>query len=52
MLVMFLGWKIIKRTKWVGLYEMDLETDVYKPEEVEEEPGTKSRLRKIRDWIF
>ena len=29
MLVMYLGWKILKRTKVVRLHEMDLETDTY-----------------------
>lgn len=29
MLVMFVGWKLIKRTKYVRLDEMDLETDRY-----------------------
>jgi AAT family amino acid transporter len=29
MLVMYVGWKLLKRTKIVGYDEMDLETDVY-----------------------
>ena len=29
MLVMYLGWKMLKRTKVVKLHEMDLETDTY-----------------------
>ena len=29
MLVMYLGWKMLKRTKVVRLHEMDLETDTY-----------------------
>ena len=29
MLVMYLGWKALKRTKVVRLLEMDLETDTY-----------------------
>ena len=29
MLVMYLGWKVLKRTKVVRLLEMDLETDTY-----------------------
>ena len=29
MLVMYLGWKALKRTKVVKLLEMDLETDTY-----------------------
>ncbi|KAH0531367.1 hypothetical protein TsFJ059_000207 [Trichoderma semiorbis] len=33
MLVMYLGWKIIKRTKFVRLDEMDLVTDVHTAEE-------------------
>lgn len=29
MLVMYMGWKVLKRTKVVKLLEMDLETDTY-----------------------
>ena len=29
MLVMYLGWKMLKRTKVVSLFEMDLETDTH-----------------------
>lgn len=35
MVVMVIGWKIIKRTKWIKLDEMDLETDRYEPTEQE-----------------
>ncbi len=29
MLVMYVGWKVLKRTRIVKLLEMDLETDTY-----------------------
>ncbi len=32
MLVMYLGWKALKRTKVVDLLDMDLETDTYHAE--------------------
>ncbi|KAL8937891.1 MAG: hypothetical protein Q9216_004197 [Gyalolechia sp. 2 TL-2023] len=37
MLVMYLGWKVVKRTKVVKLEEMDLETDTYPAERLEPE---------------
>ena len=43
MLVMYLGWKAIKRTKVVRADEMDLETDTHTIEEVGDE-------RKRRGW--
>lgn len=35
MLVMYLGWKALKRTKIVKLHEIDLETDTYPVESVD-----------------
>lgn len=35
MLVMYLGWKVLKRTKVVKLLEMDLETDTYPVERLD-----------------
>ena len=35
MLVMYLGWKVLKRTKVVKLLEMDLETDTYPAERLD-----------------
>ena len=35
MLLMYLGWKLLKRTKIVGLKEMDLETDTYPADELD-----------------
>ncbi|BCS22977.1 amino acid permease [Aspergillus puulaauensis] len=46
MLIMFLGWKIIKRTKIVKLHEVDLETDTY----TLEEGGKKSLLKRLIEW--
>lgn len=47
MLVMFLAWKIIKRTKFVKLHEVDLETDTY----TLEEGGEKSLLKRLIEWV-
>ncbi|KAK5999252.1 putative amino-acid permease PB1C11.02 [Cladobotryum mycophilum] len=53
MLVMYLGWKFIKKTKFVGLDEMDLETDVHTADESEpEEKGWAARLKGIVTWVF
>jgi AAT family amino acid transporter len=53
MLVMYLGWKIFKRTKFVTLDEMDLETDVHTAEEqVEEEKGWKAKAKTVLGWLF
>ncbi|KAH0497559.1 hypothetical protein TgHK011_004857 [Trichoderma gracile] len=53
MLVMYLGWKIFKRTKFVSLDEMDLETDVHTAEEqVEEEKGWKGKAKTVIGWLF
>ena len=35
MLVMYLGWKLLKRTRIVKLSEMDLETDTHTAEELD-----------------
>jgi amino acid transporter, AAT family len=57
MLVMYLGWKILKRTKIVGLHEMDLDTDVYvitEEERLEElkEKTAQGRFKAVLRWIF
>lgn len=55
MLVMFVGWKLIKRTKWVRLDEMDLVTDVYtaNDEEIDhDEKTTKGRFKRALNWLF
>ncbi|KAK4093910.1 hypothetical protein ACCO45_013527 [Purpureocillium lilacinum] len=53
MLVMFVAWKLIKRTKFVRLEEMDLETDVYPAEpELEKEKGWQSKLKSAVTWVF
>lgn len=54
MLIMFLVWKFLKKTKFVKAEEMDLETDVYKPEVEEEDfsPAWRSRGRKVLNWLF
>lgn len=53
MLVMFVGWKLIKRTKFVRLDEMDLETDVHTADEAEEEKiGWQTKAKKAISWVF
>jgi AAT family amino acid transporter len=49
-------WKLVKRTRWVSAEEMDLETDVYLPEEGELDRdaavGWKGKARAAIRWIF
>lgn len=54
MLVMYLGWKIVKRTKTVRLSEMDLETDVYVADDMQEKPpqGWKEKVHDAVTWVF
>ena len=57
MLVMYLGWKVWKRTKVVGLLEMDLETDTYSAERLDPafEAGKsawKERAYSIWRWVL
>ncbi|OIW23426.1 hypothetical protein CONLIGDRAFT_637384 [Coniochaeta ligniaria NRRL 30616] len=53
MLVMYVAWKLIKRTKIVKLSEMDLETDVYvADEEKPEKKPLARRLRRIATWFI
>ena len=53
MLIMYLGWKAVKRTSIVPLSEMDLETDVYVAEkEKERENGWRSKLWRGLTWLF
>lgn len=50
--LMFVGWKLIKRTKLVGASDMDLETDVYTKDDIEpEEEGWKGRARSVGTWL-
>lgn len=54
--VMYLGWKLWKRTKIVKLQEMDLETDVYavRAEDVVErrEKGWRAKVSRVLQWIL
>ena len=53
MLIMFVGWKLFKKTKWVKLEEMDLVTDVHTADEEElEKKGWQSRTKRVVNWIF
>lgn len=55
MFVMYLGWKVIKRTKIVALKEMDLETDTYPADrldpELEKSPW-RQKAYNIWRWIL
>jgi len=57
MLVMYLGWKLYKKTKIVSYQDMDLDTDVYvitEEEKLEElkEKTTQGRAKAVLRWIF
>ena len=54
MLVMYVAWKIIKRTRVVELAEMDLETDTYERTGDEKLPaiGWRSKSRRAIEWLF
>lgn len=53
MLLMYLVWKVLKKTKMVKLSEMDLETDVYLVEDEEpEKKGWQGRTKRVVNWIF
>lgn len=57
MLLMYVGWKLLKRTKLVRLEDMDLETDVHRigDEDLREEEnnkGLKGKIRMVLRWIF
>lgn len=50
MLVMYVGWKLLKRTKVVKLRDMDLVTDTYPAEEVDPLEGDGKSVRKQRAY--
>lgn len=53
MLVMYLGWKLWKKTSVVALERMDLETDTHSADEVVLPQGvTESRLKRFRNWLL
>ena len=54
MLVMFLGWKAWKRTKFVGAREMDLVTDTFVTDEdqVAEKGGWKGKGYNVWRWVL
>lgn len=55
LLVMMVAWKVLKRTKFVKLEEMDLETDRYHVdahEMVKDKVGVKGRVKQLYAWIF
>lgn len=53
MLVMFVGWKVWKKTKVVKLERMDLETDTSSVDEVVLlQSVEESRLKRFRNWLL
>ena len=51
-LVMIVGWKLLKKTKFRRASEMDLETDVYTKDDMEpEEKGWKGKSKRIGTWF-
>ncbi|RAR01742.1 tryptophan permease [Stemphylium lycopersici] len=51
-LVMIVGWKLLKKTKFRRASEMDLETDVYTKDDMEpEERGWKGKSKRIGTWL-
>ena len=53
MFIMIVAWKVLKKTKYVKLEEMDLETDVHTVEEVMiEETGWRSKAKGVLTWLF
>lgn len=52
--VMYVGWKLIKRTSIVQLAEMDLETDRYisPPEEMRPRKAWRDRAWGVATWVF
>jgi AAT family amino acid transporter len=56
MLLMFVVWKVLWKTKFVGKAEMDLETDVYEvlPGEIDRDAavGWKGKSKAVLRWIF
>ncbi|KAH6874754.1 amino acid permease/ SLC12A domain-containing protein [Thelonectria olida] len=53
MLLMYVVWKLVKKTKTVKLEEMDLVTDTYTIEDkVEEEAGWKAKVKRAVTWLF
>ncbi|KAL8731090.1 MAG: hypothetical protein Q9166_003618 [cf. Caloplaca sp. 2 TL-2023] len=55
MLVMYVGWKLLKRTKLVKLQEMDLETDTYPADALNAKQGKsvwKEKAYNIWRWVL
>ncbi|KHN93801.1 amino acid permease [Metarhizium album ARSEF 1941] len=54
MLIMYVVWKLVKKTKWVKLEHMDLVTDVHTSDEepVMEKKGWQSKAKRVLNWLF
>jgi AAT family amino acid transporter len=54
MLIMFIGWKLLKKTKIVQLEDMDLHTDVHYADSTKETKATgwKAKLKHALVWLF
>jgi amino acid transporter, AAT family len=52
MLIMYLGWKFVKKTRLVGLGEMDLDTDAHTAaEEKPVETTWQARAKAVMNWL-
>jgi AAT family amino acid transporter len=52
MAIMFIGWKLIKKTKFKKASEMDLVTDVYTKDDIEpEEKGWLGKGKRVGGWL-
>jgi AAT family amino acid transporter len=53
MVLMYVIWKLVKRTQWVRLEEMDLETDTHTLEEEKHDanPDWKTKFKKYLTWF-
>ena len=52
MLVLYVGWKVWKKTKVVKLERMDLETDTHTVDEMALQSVKESRLKRFRNWLL
>lgn len=53
MLIMYVGWKLFKKTRIIPLDEMDLVTDTYTAEEEEVKlTGYKGKFKTVLNWLF
>ncbi|CAG9961932.1 unnamed protein product [Clonostachys byssicola] len=52
MFIMYIIWKIVKKTHLVKLEDMDLETDRWSSDAEDESPSKRTRVKQILNWIY